>query len=202
MPYSDFTLDSLRRSFGLTQMREPLFADVVPLNPTPWLLETLALSQQLIIDSEKARGELMVMPILLTARHLTHNRFAIYSGHSLTVDKDKGLLGECDFILTYTAPLPALQSPIVTMVEAKKDNLEGGVGQCAAQMLGARLFNQRDNNGIETIFGCVTTGEVWQFLKLEGQTIYVDQSHYYINQLAEILGIFKFIADKYSVSVT
>ena len=197
MAFSDFTLDTLRRSFGLTQMREPLFPSLLPLNPTLWLLETLTLSQQLIIDSEKARSELIVMPILLTARQLMQNHFAIYSGHSLTGDKDKGLIGECDFILTHTAPLPALQAPIVTLVEAKKEDIDGWLGQCAAQMLGARLFNQQDHLPIETIFGCVTTGEAWQFLKLEGQTIYVDQNRYYINQLPEILGVLKAIIDYY-----
>jgi len=35
-------------------------------------------------------------------------------------------------------------------------------------MLGAQIFNQGE---INTIYGCVTTGEIWQFLKLEQNII-------------------------------
>jgi hypothetical protein len=201
MAYSNFELETLRRDFNLKQARQNLFNDVTPISPTSWLIETLTLSRKLIIDSEKARGELMVMPILLASRQVSQDRFAIYSGHSLNVDKEKGLVGECDFILTHTMPLPSLQSPIMTMVEAKKEDVEGGIGQCAAQMLGARIFNQLDNSPIETIFGCVTTGEVWQFLKLDEDIICVDQERYYINQLEQILGIFKTITEFYDSKI-
>jgi hypothetical protein len=69
----------------------------------------------------------------------------------------------------------------MVIVEAKKNDLEAGLGQCVAQMVGARLVNQREGSGVETIFGCVTTGEAWQFLKLEHDVISIDSERYYID---------------------
>ncbi|MEN8220219.1 MAG: hypothetical protein ABFS56_28485 [Pseudomonadota bacterium] len=82
-------------------------------------------------------------------------------------------------------------------VEAKKNAIESNLGQCAAQMLGARLFNQNENNDIETIYGCVTTGETWQFIKLENEAIHIDSHRYYINNVGEILGVLQVIIDFY-----
>jgi hypothetical protein len=64
-------------------------------------------------------------------------------------------------------------------------------------MLGARLFNQNENNDIETIYGCVTTGETWQFIKLENEVIHIDSHRYYINNVGEILGVLQVIIDFY-----
>ena len=114
---------------------------------------------QLALVSEKARSEFLVAPILLAARELTGNALAIYSGQRLDVDPAKGLLGECDFILARTDPVPRLRAPLLTVVEAKKNDIEGGLGQCVAQMVAARLFNERAGDTTTRVFGCVTTGE-------------------------------------------
>lgn len=34
-----------------------------------------------------------------------------------------------------------------------------------------------------TIYGVVTTGTAWLFLKLEQKTVYIDNKEYYISQL-------------------
>ncbi|MBF0103263.1 MAG: hypothetical protein HQK77_20375 [Desulfobacterales bacterium] len=198
MTYSDFNLDTVMKSFNLTITRIALFDKVRPMSISPWLKESLDKGLQLVLLSEKARSELIVVPILLASRELTHNAFSIYSGHRLDIEPEKSLLGECDFILTRTQPLPMIQSPIVTLVEAKKNDIESGLGQCAAQMLGARIFNQREGCDITTIYGCVTTGEVWQFLKLSDNTIYIDSGRYYIDNIEKILGVLQVIVESYT----
>jgi len=198
MAYRDFKLNKLLKSFNLTQNRYPLFEQIKPLEIDPWLKETLNKGMQLIVGYEKARSELIVMPILLASRESNQNCFAIYSDETLDVNTDKGLNGECDFILTYSQPLPAIQSPIFTVVEAKKNAIESHLGQCAAQMLGAQLFNQNENNDCEVIYGCVTTGEAWQFLKLENEILHIDSRRYYINNVNEILGVLQIIIDFYN----
>ncbi|MDM8528033.1 hypothetical protein QUF58_07435 [Anaerolineales bacterium HSG24] len=197
MAYGDFDLEKLQKEFDLVEERAWLFDKVVDVEPTEWLKETLRRSQTLAVVSEKARSEMLVTPILLEARQLNQERFAIYSGTVLDADKEKGLSGECDFILTDTPPRHTLQAPIITLVEAKKQDIERYLGQCAAQMLGARVFNQTHQNPVETIFGCVTTGEAWQFLKLDGLTIYVDLNRYYINQVGQILGALQAVFNFY-----
>lgn len=56
-------------------------------------------------------------------------------------------------------------------METKKENIPAGLGQCVAEMLAARIFNERAGNENLIIYGTVTTGSIWQFLKLEGQSI-------------------------------
>ena len=169
--------------------QEPLFTNIQPLPIPSWLRETLDKGLPLALGSEKARSEFIIAPILLTLRDINHNQIAIYSGQRLEGDPTVGLAGECDFLVTPTPPLPIIQAPIISIVQAKKNDIESGLGQCAAQMLGAQRYNLRDRTGIETIYGCVTTGEVWQLLKLDELALVIDTERYYINELETILGV-------------
>lgn len=56
-------------------------------------------------------------------------------------------------------------------------------------MLAAQLFNEQEGNKIKTIYGAVTTGDIWKFLRLEGIDIFIDLNNYYIKELNKILGI-------------
>ena len=71
------------------------------------------------------------------------------------------------------------------------------MGQCIAQMLGAQVFNQVEGNEISVIYGCVTTGEDWQFLSLQESLVSIDTQRYYVNELGKVLGIFQSIVDRY-----
>ena len=51
------------------------------------------------------------------------------------------------------------------------------------------MFNQRANKEVRTIYGAVTTGTNWKFLKLEGKRVSIDKTEYFINQPDKILGI-------------
>jgi hypothetical protein len=188
MTYSDFNLDTAKKSFNFKIVCLSLFDKLETLAITPWLKEAIEKGLQCALISEKARSELLVVPILLTSRELTHYAFSIYSGQRLDVEPEKGLMGECDFILAKAPALPVIQAPIAMLVEAKKNDIEGGLGQCAAQMVGARLFNEREGSDIRAIYGCVTTGEAWQFLKLSDNTLVIDSRRYYIDRIENILG--------------
>ncbi|MFP4438444.1 MAG: hypothetical protein ACLFVO_14470 [Chloroflexaceae bacterium] len=203
MAYTDFSLDQLRKTFGLTLAQTTLMGRPTPVPISAWLQETLDRGMPLALVSEKARSEFIIVPILLTSRELSQNRVAIYSGQRLDVDATSGLTGECDFILTATAPLPVMQAPVICIVEAKKNDIESGLGQCAAQMLGAQRLNQQEGTGIETVYGCVTTGEAWQFLRLNQTTLELDTERYYINEVGTILAVLQAIIGQFvTVPVT
>lgn len=193
MAYGDFTLETVQKALGVTLEQRKLFETVTQVEVSAWLQETLDKGRELALLSEKARSEFLVAPILLASRELSRNMFAIYSGQRLDVNPELGLCGECDFILTNTQPMPLLQSPIAIILEAKKQDVEAGLGQCAAQMVGAQLFNQIEGRRKTTIFGCVTTGESWQFLKLAETALALDRSRYYIDNVGAILGVFQAI---------
>ncbi len=126
--------------------------------------------------------------------------FAIFSGQRLDVDPARGLIGECDFILAATPKIPALQAPLMTIVEAKNHDVEGGVWQCVAQMVGARMFNERSGIEGRAIFGCVTNGEVWQFLALKDHMTLIDQRRYYIDEVGMILAAFGSILGRHAAA--
>ena len=39
--------------------------------------------------------------------------------------------------------------------------------------------------GVDAVFGCITTGEVWQFLRLANATFTIDELHAFIGECAE-----------------
>ena len=189
MAYTDFTLDTVDRALGISAQPMDLFPNVASLPVPAWLQEMLRRGLRQTLLSEKARSEFIVVPILLATQEISPGAVAIYSGQRLDVDPQHGLVGECDFILSATPPLPALRAPILTLVEAKKNDIESGIGQCMAQMVGARLFNEQAGKSLPQIFGCVTTGETWQFLRLDGAVVGIDRNRYYIDNVGAILGI-------------
>jgi hypothetical protein len=187
--YGEFTLDYLMAHFDISVVQAPLFTDVQPVEPSPWLHDTLQKGRSIAFYSEKSRSEFIVAPVLLTCQEMVHSGCCVYSGIRLDVDPERGLKGECDFIVSRNPPTPALRAPLLIVVEAKKNDIEEGLGQCAAQMIGARVFNESHKEPLGQLYGCVTTGETWQFLRLHDRELTVDSDRYYISQIGTILGI-------------
>ena len=197
MAYSDFTLESACRKLNITTRAADLFPNLEPATPPAWLQDTLARGTQeihLSLISEKARSEFIVVPILLAGRELSGKQFAIYSGQRLDVDQEKGLTGECDFILAASEPTLPLRAPLVTVVEAKKNDIEGGLGQCIAQMVAADMFNRSAERNDFPIYGCVTSGTAWRFLRLSQSTLTMDLREFNITEVDRLLGILVSIA--------
>jgi hypothetical protein len=60
-------------------------------------------------------------------------------------------------------------------------------------MLAAQTYNQEQEQNIPIIYGCVTSGRLWQFLKLEGVNVTVDLTNYPAMPVQKILGILKWM---------
>ncbi|MDF5728499.1 MAG: hypothetical protein PUP92_10785 [Rhizonema sp. PD38] len=83
-----------------------------------------------------------------------------------------------------------MRSPVVVVVEAKKEDIRGGIGQCLASMIAAQIFNNNNGDNVNTIYyGSVTSGTNWLFLKLEGSKVTIDLDEYFIDKPGKILGI-------------
>jgi hypothetical protein len=199
MAYSDFTLESAMRDLGLNEVRADLFAGVKPVPMSGWLRETLRRTRDLGIlsASEKARSEFLVAPILTELAESNAPNVALYSGKRLDAKPEQGLSGECDFIISRGALQRTIQTPILALVEAKKNDIELGLGQCIAQMAGARIYNEERDQSFAQIFGCVTTGENWQFMCLSEVLVTFDLQVRYLDQVEDILGILQYIVDSY-----
>ncbi len=192
MPYSNFSLNAAIKQFNLTvKDKQDLFSNVAEIQPSEYLDFTLKYNLPIAteINTEKSRSEMIIAPILLEVRRLVHDKISLFSGREFNVDSEKGLNGACDFLVSLSESQLIINAPVITIVEAKKEDIIGGLGQCIAEMLAAQLFNEQEGNEIPVIYGAVTSGNIWKFMTLEHQTVYVDKVEYYINQISKILGI-------------
>jgi hypothetical protein len=192
MSYSEFSLAKAKQEFGLVTLeKRDIFADIPKVEASNLLTDTLNYHLPIALgsNSEKARSELIIAPILVDLRRQLKEQISLFSGIDFTVDLTKGLNGICDFIITKSPEILMLTAPVIIVVEAKKENINAGLGQCAAEMVAAQIFNEQAATEIKIIYGAVTTGSIWQFLKLEKQTLSIDLSEYYLNEVNKILGI-------------
>jgi hypothetical protein len=192
MAYSRFTLSQLKQDFGITlDESQNLFGQVSP-RPVSELL-TLTLQDSLTlatrVNTEKARSELLIAPILMEIRRQLNHQISFFSGSEFNVDADRGLDGYCDYLLSRSPEQLEITAPVIVLIEAKKENLMGGVAQCIAEMIAAQVLNDRSNNRIPMIYGAVTSGTNWQFLTLQGTQVNLDTTEYFISDVEKIIGI-------------
>jgi hypothetical protein len=195
MPYSSFTLQDMEKNFHLTLTTSRFCQTAPPVAPSPWLQDLLQESVELAttLGTEKARSEFIIAPLLFELRKSLAPHLGLFSGTDFTVAPEEGLNGICDFLLTRTASNSSreilIKAPVVVIIEAKKGDLNGGLGQCAAEMLAAQRFNQEAGEPITHIYGTVTTGTQWQFLQLTDRNLDIDVTEYYLDPMDRILGI-------------
>lgn len=193
MPYSDFkNLHQVQLKFNLNlEENRNLFSEINLIKPSNYLQQTLEEYVPLAtaINTKKFRSEFIIAPILAEIRRQVNYQISLFSGTEFNVDIDKGLSGYCDYLISCSPEQYFINVPIITIVEAKNENIKGGLAQCAAEMIAGQIFNERENNPIPIVYGAVSTGTNWKFLTLEKQHLSIDKIEYYINQIDKILGI-------------
>ncbi len=191
MAYSDFKLTEVIQKFELTiNEASGMFANV-PEEECSNLLATILrenVDLAVAINTEKARSEMIISPILLEIRRKFNYEISLFSGVDFTVDIKQGLNGFCDFMISLSKEQLFICTPVITVVETKNENLKLGLAQCIAEMVAAQLFNEQKGNEIKSIYGVITIGTIWQFLKLEQKLLSIDLSEYYIKDIKKILG--------------
>ena len=199
MAYRNFKkFDQISDKLGIRQEACNLFTQpIAPVEPSAILKEILLRARKFPLRIEKPRSEFLVAPILAELKLLNEEKIELFSGENLEGDTLLGLNGEVDFMFSNVPHSVVLQAPVLAVIEAKKGDIELSQPQCVAQMVGARFFNQNRKTDVHTIYGCVTTGSEWAFMKLEGQTVFVDLDRYYINDLPILLGVFQRIIGLY-----
>jgi len=197
MAYSDFTLDALQHRFGVTvEIKSGLFAPVPPVSVGAAFTEKLGedVPFAVALDTEKARSEFIIAPLLLHLWKTTNHEVSVFSGVEFNVDRKNGLTGFCDFLLSRSPNLLRLDAPVAVLVEAKKEDLNAGLPQCVAEMVAAQHFNERKGTPTPTVYGCVTSGTAWRFVQLDNKTAFVDLEEVYITNADKIFGVLLFMA--------
>ena len=192
MAYSNWTIETVKKAFQLEEMNAVgIFANVEPVDPSAYLVTTLERNVPLAfaMGTEKAKSELIVSPILVELWEHFDRNISFFSGVDFNIDAENGLTGVCDFLVSLSPSQFHLQAPVITLVEAKRDNLTAGLGQCVAEMIAAQRFNAENGNDISCIYGTITSGIDWVFFKLEGKKLQLDMAAYTIERCDKILGI-------------
>jgi hypothetical protein len=191
MAYSDFTVGKVKQAFGIqTNEETTFFPTLSPVTPTSTLLEVLEenLPLAVALPSEKAKSELLISPILVEVRKLLLHQVSLFSGQDFTVNAEVGLSGICDFLISRSPEQLEIESPVVVLLEAKKADLNSGMGQCMASMVAAQLFNQQAGEEPKPVYGCVSSGLLWRFLQLEEKQMTVDMKDYSLEPISDLLG--------------
>jgi hypothetical protein len=200
MAYSDFkTVGSVKTAFGLTTIEDVQFLPhVAPVAPSAILTAVLTENLPLATasGSEKARSELIISPVLVEVRRQLNRKIGLFSGEDFTVDAEAKLSGRCDFLISRSTEQLEIEAPVVVLIEAKQADLKLGLGQCIAEMVAAQRFNQAKEKPLPVIYGCVSSGILWRFLKLEGTVVTIDLTDYSITPVDRILGYLTWMAEK------
>lgn len=197
MAFSDFLYPQVFADLGLTEAVVPdLFAGVPPVAPSPALRGFMAIGVPLgtAAHTEASRSTWVVGPVLADLWSRYHGQLSLIAGATFPADPDAGLTGYCDFLIGRTPQRPRIQAPLMLVFEAKRDSIPDGLGQGVAGLAGLQRFNRREGTPTDPVYGCVTTGSLWKFLRLSGTEVAVDLTEYTITQVDKLLGILTHIA--------
>jgi hypothetical protein len=143
-------------------------------------------------DNEATRGSLLVSRILWESAAVYNLGVFFEPPVNLPPEETKDLPhplnGKYDSALSLDEI--DLSSPIISIVEVKKSSLSDGLGQCLAEMYATLKEFKQDK-----VYGIITDGEVWEFLRLENAVLSVDENNYYIKYVADIVDRIGYIAD-------
>ncbi len=163
--------------------------------PSAYLTTTLEKNRKKKLRTEKAKSELIITPILNEIEERNALNCAVFSGYNFDVDKSKGLKGYCDYIFTLDPEAHDIEAPVFYVVEAKNENLDTGTPQCIAELYAAYIFNERKGRKLPIIYGAVTFGFQWKFIRFSQMIATIDVDTYYLIELPKILGVLQYIVD-------
>ena len=192
MGYSNFKkIRQVTKKFGLKAKLSPLFSDITLHQPSDWLVKSLEIAYKAPATTEKAKSERLVSPILMEIVQDFEHHITLFSGEEMNINANDDLAGPCDFFFGLYPLSPYIETPIISVVEAKDEDVEWGVAQCAAQLYAAHLMNMQEEKDVPTLYGCATDGVEWQFLKFENNTFTINPKP--ITDISQVLGIWHWI---------
>jgi hypothetical protein len=197
MAYSSFrNLKKVADKFSIQVVNKSLFneSDIKLIAPSEWVKTSMEMANIMGFFTEKERSERLVHPILAELVTINNAQITVYSGQELNIDKE--LAGECDYLMAIGHKvIDFVSTPLFSVVEAKKQDIEHGTAQCTAQMIGAIRYNKLDNIELPYIYGATTDGQKWRFMKLENQVLTIHPTYYYLSDLSKLISVFAYLID-------
>jgi hypothetical protein len=191
MAYSDFTIEQVIEQFDLAVQEQQPILESQPVAPSTLLVQILEreLPWAVAVGSEIARYSGIIAQVLLEVRALRQQQISVFAGKEFNVNPSQKLNGYCDFLVSLSPVQSVIQAPVAIVAEAKRGILENGLGQCVAGMVAAQQFNQKHKLEIPLVYGSVTDGSKWKFVKLQAQQLTIDVTEYDLVPIERLLGI-------------
>ena len=160
--------------------------------PSDHLLETLNfnLTETVYDTSEASLCESIIFPLLQDAWKPYRDKLFLWSHTSIEADKD--LTGIPDYLIAQKSEFGrVLGLPLLTTVEAKKDNFSEGWVQCVAQLMAMQKMNEEKGN--YTLFGIVTNGDSWEFARLKNNKLIKNAIHFNVFNINPLYAAIDFV---------
>ena len=202
MAFSDFkTISEVQERFRITYSEND-FVEVEPSNPSAEFLRDFEFTREHInvFASEASRCETIIFPVLKESYKAYADRYALWIKKSIAYDDT--LNGTPDYFISTKSELgkTVVGSPLILLVEAKKNDFEHGWGQCLAELVAAQKINDDVNF---PVYGIVTDGTLWQFGQLIGNTFTQNRTDFALTNLPTLFGavdsVFKATSNQGSV---
>jgi hypothetical protein len=187
MAFSDFSeISEVLERFRI-RYSEDDFVKTKLLNPSAQFQQELEFSRQHfnIFRSEASRCEIVIFPILREVYKGYADNYALWIKEPITYDET--LSGTPDYLIATKSELgmPVLGTPLIILVEAKKNDFEQGWGQCLAELVAAQKIN--DNTTLP-VHGIVTDGILWQFGRLVEDFFTRNRTNFSLENLPVLFG--------------
>ncbi|MCG8624348.1 MAG: hypothetical protein MJE68_20435, partial [Proteobacteria bacterium] len=138
-----------------------------------------------IYASEGARCETIIYPILREVYKKYAKDYALWIKKPLAYDET--LSGTPDYFISTRSELGILivGTPLIILVEAKKNDFEQGWGQCLAELVAAEKINA---NADMPVYGIVSDGTLWQIGHLVNETFIQNRTSFSVDNLPVLFG--------------
>jgi len=180
---ADISIETIAKQYQVSVIIAP-FVQSLPVAVSEHFQQELDYIQQHldVRMSEAAISEFLLAPILKEIWKPYDDVLLFWSHVSLSAGTEFD--GYPDYLFTKKTSLGMVRDkPYVLVVEAKKDDFEGGWGQCFTAMIATQILN--DNRAM-IVQGCVSNGEVWQFAKLQEAQFVRDPRSFTITALVDL----------------
>lgn len=198
--YRKYTATELKKIFRVEiKNKENLFEGFIPSGQAYSELQVAVMNMSVRLriskfDNEATRGNLLVSRILWTAAEVY--QLGVFFEPTITLPQDASLNLPHPLNGSYDGALSLdeidLVSPLISIVEVKRSSLSDGLEQCIAEMYTTvQVFQQ------EKVYGIITDGEIWEFLRFENSVVAVDARNYYSQSVADIVDRIGYLATSF-----
>ena len=187
MAFSDFKrISEVQEKFRIRYTANDFFK-VETASPSAQFLQELKFTMENVnvFSSEASRCEAIIFPVLREAYKAYTDTYALWIREPIIYDET--LNGTPDYLVATKSELgmTVVGTPLIILVEAKKNDFEQGWGQCLAELVAAQKIN--DDPDVP-VYGIVSDGAWWQFGKLVGNNFTQNRTNFSIDNVSALFG--------------